>query len=87
MPSFRELIIAARDWRPPEPHPQETKATGLGPKRFYTERVGLRIGFEESELRTQIKAAGGLWNPKERLWFVPVEEARRLGLIQGVVTQ
>ena len=82
-----ELIVAARDWQPPELHPQETKATGLGPKRFYTKRVGLRIGFEESELRTQIKAAGGLWDTKERLWFVPEEEVRRLGLVQRVVMQ
>ncbi len=55
-----ELIVAEQDWRPPEPHPQETRATGFTPKRFHTPRVGIRIGFEETELRKQIKAAGGV---------------------------
>jgi hypothetical protein len=79
-----ELIVAEQDWQPPEPHPQEDKATGLGPKRYYTRRVGIQVGFQESELRKQIKAAGGMWDPSERLWFVPEEEVRKLGLAQRV---
>jgi hypothetical protein len=79
-----ELIIAERDWLPPPPHPQEIKATGFAPKRFHTRRVGIRIGFEEAELRKQIKAAGGMWDSSERLWFVPEEQVRRLGLVQRV---
>ncbi len=80
-----ELIVAEQDWQPPEPHPQELKATGLGPKRVYTSRVGIRIEFDESELRKQIKAAGGLWDRGERLWFVSEEEVHRLGLVQRIV--
>lgn len=79
-----ELIIAEQDWQPPEPHPQEDKPRGLGPKRYYTRRVGIRIGYQESELRKQIKAAGGMWDPAQQLWFVPEEEIRRLGLVQRV---
>lgn len=79
-----ELIIAEQDWQPPEPHPQEDKPRGLGPKRYYTRRVGIRIGYQESELRKQIKAAGGMWDPAKQLWFVPEEEIRRLGLVQRV---
>ncbi len=79
-----ELIVAEQDWQPPEPHPQEDKATSLSPKRYNTLRVGIRVGFQESELRKQIKAAGGMWDASERLWFVPEEEVRRLGLVQRV---
>ena len=79
-----ELIIAEQAWQPPEPHPQEDKATGLAPKRYYTRRVGLQVGYQETELRKQIKAAGGMWDPSERLWFVPEEEVRKLGLVQRV---
>jgi len=79
-----ELIVAEEDWQPPELHPQAVKATGLSPKRYITRRVGLRIEFHETELRKQIKAAGGLWDSSQQLWFIPEEEARRLGLVQRI---
>jgi hypothetical protein len=79
-----ELIVAERDWQPEEPHPQEERATGLGPKRYYTRRVGVLIGYQETELRKRIKAAGGMWDSSAKLWFVPEEEVRRLGLLQRV---
>jgi hypothetical protein len=79
-----ELIVAEQDWQPPEPHPQEDKATGLGPKRYYTRRVGVRLSHLESELRKKIITAGGMWDPAEHLWFLPEEEVRKLGLVQRV---
>lgn len=80
-----ELIVAEEDWRPPPPHPQEARPTGLSPRRFYTRRVGIRLAYDEVELRRQIKALGGMWDPGERLWFVAEEHVRRLGLVQRVV--
>ena len=78
-----EPIVAEEGWRPPEPHPQaEPRQTA--PKRFYTQRVGVRIAYHETDLRKKIKAAGGMWDPSERLWFVPEEHARHLGLVQRV---
>ena len=79
-----ELIVAEQDWQPPEPHPQEDKATGLSSRRYNTRSVGLRISHTESGLRKQVMAAGGTWNPAERLWFLPEEEARKLGLVQRI---
>lgn len=79
-----ELIIAEQEWQPGEPHPQQEKPTGLSPKRYYTWRVGLRVEYHETELRKQIKAAGGMWGPSAQLWFVPEEEARKLGLVQRI---
>lgn len=46
-----ELIIAEQVWQPPEPHPQEDKATGIALKRYYTRRVGIQVGFQETGLR------------------------------------
>lgn len=71
----------------PAPHPQEDRTRRPAPKRYYTRRVGIRIEYQEAELRRQIKAAGGMWDPSERLWFVPEEEVRRLGLVQRVTKQ
>ena len=79
-----ELIIAEQEWQPGEPHPQQEKAAGLSPKRYYTRRVGIRVEYHETELRKQIKTAGGMWDPSAQLWFVPEEEARKLGLVQRI---
>jgi len=79
-----ELVIGEQDWQPGEPHPQEEKASGLAPRRYVTRRVGLRIEYRETELRKQIKAAGGMWDPSAQLWFLPEEEARRLGLVERI---
>jgi hypothetical protein len=62
-----EPIIAEQAWQLSESHPQEDKATGLTPKRHYTRRVGIQVGYQETGLRKQIKAAGGMWDPSERL--------------------
>lgn len=78
-----ELIIAEQDWQPPEPHPQEEKPTGLA-KRYYARRVGVRLSHLETDLRKRLIAAGGMWDPAERLWFLPEEEVRKLGLVQRV---
>lgn len=79
-----ELIIAEQDWQPPARHPEDDRARGLAPERYYTRRVGVRLAHTESELRKSVIAAGGMWDPSERLWFLPEEEVRRLGLVQRV---
>jgi len=79
-----EIIVAEQDWQPPKPHPEEERAQGLAPKRYYTRRVGIRLAHTESELRKSVMAAGGMWDPSERLWFLPEEEVRKLGLVQRV---
>ena len=80
-----ELIVTEEDWQPPEPHPDDDHSTQAAPKRYTARRLGIRIGFGEAELRQCIKAVGGLWDPAQRLWFVPEKEVRRLGLVQWVV--
>ena len=80
-----ELIVTEEDWQPPEPHPQEEKPSGLNPRGYYTRRLGIRLSQLETELRKRIVAAGGMWDPTEKLWFLPEEEVRRLGMVQRVV--
>jgi len=79
-----ELIIGEEDWQPPAPHPYAQEPRQKAPGRFHTRRVGVRIAYNEAELRKQIKAACGMWDPAERLWFIPEEHVRRLGLVQRV---
>lgn len=68
------LILAEDDWRPPEPHPEDDGSRTPAPKRYAARRLGIRIGFNEAELRQRIKPAGGFWDPSQRLWFVPEQE-------------
>ena len=82
-----ELIVTEEDWHPPAPHPDDDGSTRPAPKRYATRRLGIRIAFDEADLRQRIKAAGGLWDPSQRMWFLPEEEVRRLGLVQRVAKQ
>lgn len=59
-----ELIIEEKDW-----HPRVRKdARGAGEKDGMI--VGLRVGFEETELRKRVKAAGAWWDKSRQLWIV-----------------
>ena len=80
-----ELIVTEEDWQPPAPHPQEERPTGLNPRGYYTKRLGIRLSHLESDLRKRIVAAGGMWDPTEKVWFLPEEQVCRLGLVQRVV--
>lgn len=41
--------------------------------------VGVQVAFGEKALQSQVKAAGGAWDPAFRLWKLPRRAARRLG--------
>jgi len=49
------------------------------------ERLGVRIGYEETELRDKVKAAGGIWRPRYKLWELPYQDVVALGLESRVV--
>jgi hypothetical protein len=42
--------------------------------------VGVRIDFSEAVLRSRVKAAGGIWRPRRRLWELDWKTVRALGL-------
>ena len=42
--------------------------------------MGVLVAREETELREQVKAAGGRWNPERQVWELRYDRVRRLGL-------
>jgi len=72
-----ELIVETAPW-----NPRQRNA-----RREPEDIVGVRIGFSETALREQIKAAGAIWRPRQRLWEVDWKTVRELGLQARVVAQ
>lgn len=60
-----ELIIAEEDWQPPGSPDHPAPAT----EHPTTPLVPLRIQHTEKDLRRQLIAIGGTWNPETRLWY------------------
>jgi hypothetical protein len=48
---------------------------------------GVRIAYGETELRQQVKAAGGIWDAQNKLWRLPTSVIRKLKLEQRVVAE
>ena len=42
--------------------------------------AAVRVAYEEVELRSQVKAAGGTWDGKRKLWLLPRAAVRKLKL-------
>lgn len=49
--------------------------------------AAVRVAFEESELRHQVKAAGGVWDGKRKLWMLPRAAIRKLKLQSRIVAE
>lgn len=62
-----ELIISERDYIPVPAFPENAE-------------VFLEIAYGETDLRSQVKAAGGRWDPTEKAWKLPWEKALDFGL-------
>jgi hypothetical protein len=72
-----ELIVETSSWNPRQ----------LNARREPHDIVAVRIAFSESALRERIKAAGGIWRHRQRLWEVDWKTVRELGLQARVVDQ
>jgi len=57
------------------------------PRRNEHDLVGVRIDWKESELRSTVKRAGGIWRPRQRLWEISWDAVRALGLQSRVVEE
>ncbi|MBT0654092.1 hypothetical protein [Geomobilimonas luticola] len=64
-----ELIVERTEWQPP---PQKFTADSL---------VAVKIEGYETDLRKQVKEAGGKWKPDQKLWYV------RYGNITGTALE
>ena len=49
------------------------------------QRLAVKVGYREAELRSKIKAAGAIWRPRHRLWEMRYEDVVALGLQARVV--
>jgi hypothetical protein len=63
------------------PRAKASKASSLNDNQ----RLLVRVGFEEDDLRQRIKQAGGWWLPKQKLWRVPQATVQALKLESRVV--
>ena len=68
-----ELIIEKSAWEPSTLHWQADTL------------VTLQIAVHERDLRQQVKAAGGKWNPSEAIWELPYGQVVALGLTNRIV--
>ncbi len=67
-----ELIVDEQDWRPGVSIPID-------------KRVFVRIGYEETELREQIKAEGGYWEAGKKAWRVSYKKVLQMGLERRII--
>ena len=42
--------------------------------------VGVKVALHERDLRARVKAAGGIWDPHDRVWLVRYGDLAGLGL-------
>ena len=72
-----ELIIESTPWSP----------RLRNARRDPNDMVAVRIEYSETALRERIKAAGGVWRTRQRLWEADWKTVRDLGLQARVVAQ
>ena len=47
--------------------------------------VGVKIFYREDALREKAKEEGAIWRPRQKLWEMPLQTARSLGLGNRIV--
>jgi hypothetical protein len=48
-------------------------------------QLGIRVEYWETDVREAVKAAGGIWRPRQRLWELRYEDVVALGFESRVV--
>ena len=74
-----ELIEEESDWTAKP----STRTQGYA--RPSKQPLAVRVEYWETELREKVKAAGGIWRPRHKLWEVTYEDVVALGLESRVV--
>jgi len=52
-----------------------------------TQLLGVRVEYWENELRERVKAAGGIWRPRQKLWELRYADVVALGLESRLVAR
>ena len=64
---------------------KDTKSNEIQQPTPGSHRIGLRVEYWEVDVREKIKAAGGIWRPRQKLWEMRYEDVIALGLESRVV--
>ena len=80
-----ELVISEDDWQPPPPHPDEETAKQVDRGYTLENKVKVRIAWDEKALQSIVKTHGGLWSPKDKVWFIDATSAKKAGLSHRIV--
>jgi hypothetical protein len=78
-PATVEIIVDSAPLRPPRHAVDKI----VSPRA--NQRLLIRVGYREEELRQRVKRAGGRWLPAERLWQLPYRQVQALKLERRVV--
>lgn len=74
-----ELIEEESEWALTPPLSTQT------PPPLPAPRLAVRVEYWETDLRHQVKKAGGIWRPRPKLWELGYEDVVALGLESRVV--
>jgi hypothetical protein len=69
-----EIIVGESAWSPATEHLPADNT------RNPSERLGIRVGIGETDIRDRVKRAGGIWRPRHRLWELSYAQIVSLGL-------
>jgi len=74
-----ELIEEESDWaiKPSLPTKEHSHPT--------SQRIAVQVDYWDTELREKVKAAGGIWRPRQKLWEMRYEDVVALGLESRVI--
>ncbi len=74
-----ELIEEETDWQ------SDPKATKTQEPIRPQQLLGVRVEYWETDIRDKVKAAGGIWRPRHKLWEMRYEDVVALGLESRIV--
>jgi hypothetical protein len=74
-----ELIEEVSDWV------NELSDSGLEKDPSLSHHLAVKVEYWETELREKVKAAGGIWRPRQKLWEMRYEDIVALNLESRVV--
>ncbi len=70
-----EVIVDERPWVP-------------DPQRVHpNKRLSLTVGYNEVAVRNTVKAAGGKWDGRQKVWRLAYKQVVALGLMDRVVSE
>ena len=69
-----ELIVEDSHWTP------IVEAEFVTRSYSSTDQIGIRVEGYETGIRAQVKEAGGIWRPRQKLWELPYSKIVELGL-------